>query len=79
MILKRRNKICIFLGLSFLLFGCATYYKQNVAFHNLMETGKLPEAQKYLEKNSKQAEGINQVLYQLNLGTTAYLNQDYHA
>ena len=77
MILKGKTIIIGSLCLSVLFFGCATYYKQNIAFHNLLETGRLPEAQKYLEKNNKPADGVNRVLYNLNLGTTAYLNQDY--
>lgn len=77
MIPKRKKTILASIGLSILLVGCASYYKQNQAFHNLLESGRLPEAQRYLEKNNKQADGINRVLYNLNLGTTAYLNGDY--
>lgn len=77
MIPKGKKIAIVLLCSSALFYGCATYYKQNIAFHNLVESGKIPEAQRYLEKSNKQASGINRVLYNLNLGTTAHLNRDY--
>ncbi len=60
-----------------ILSGCASYYRQNQAFQSLIESGRMAEAQSYLEKNEKMGRGVNRVLYDLNLGTVAFLNHNY--
>lgn len=66
----------ILLVLSVVVAGCATYYQQNQAFQGLLEAGKVAAAQSYLQKSAKKAKGINKVLYDLNLGTVAFMNHD---
>lgn len=78
MIDKRIKYFSVFLIAGSLLAGCATYYQQNQAFQNLLENGRISDAQSFLEKNDKKAKSINKVLYDLNLGTVAFINHNHN-
>lgn len=50
------------------LSGCATWYQRNIAFQTAVYNGELQKADKILDKESKQADGKNRILYYLNKG-----------
>ena len=54
------------------LSGCATWYQRNLAFQQAVYSGELEKADKILDKESKQADGKNRILYYLNRGYVAF-------
>ena len=54
------------------LSGCATWYQRNLAFQTAVRNGELDKADKILDKESKQADGKNRILYYLNNGYVAF-------
>jgi len=62
---------------SLLLSSCATYYKQNEAFNKSFESGDMQMANKHLDANKKLQSNRNRVLYLVNKGTLAWMQQDY--
>ncbi|RXQ94465.1 hypothetical protein EO244_09285 [Ancylomarina salipaludis] len=60
-----------------LLSGCATYYQQNEAFNKSFASGDMQSANKHLDANTKLQAHRNRVLYLVNKGTLAWMQQDY--
>jgi len=60
-----------------LLLSCATYYQQNEAFNNSFSNGDMVAANKHLDGNKKMKAQRNKVLYLVNKGTLAWMQQDY--
>lgn len=58
---------CLLLA-SFTFSSCATWYQRNLAFQTAVYNGELDKAEKLLEKESKQADSKNRILYYLNKG-----------
>lgn len=56
-----------------LLSGCATWYKRTAEFQSAVTKGDFEQAEKILEKDKKQAEGKNKILYYLNLGYVEFM------
>ncbi len=65
----------LFYSLCFLLIvsSCATYYHLNQDFNRNFEMGELPQAEKLLNDNKKDAQSKEKFLYYLNKGTVAAL------
>ncbi|MCT4586211.1 MAG: hypothetical protein N4A71_00160 [Carboxylicivirga sp.] len=63
--------------LSIFLFGCATYYEQNIKLQSLITSGQFEAADKELNKDTKGAEGKNRYLYFCNRGVVAFMNGQY--
>lgn len=61
------------------LCGCLSYYERNQEFQTKFESDNFGEAQKYLENNKKLRNNRNRVIYDLNYGTSAYMNGNYQA
>ena len=74
-IFKRGHKIVYFL-IMILLAGCATYYAQNIDFQTLILQGQFEKADTYLDKNNKESEGRNKLLYYLNRGYVSFILQN---
>lgn len=62
---------------SLLLSSCATYYQQNEAFNNSFANGDMMAAEEHLDGNKKMKAQRNKVLYLVNKGTLAWMQQDY--
>ncbi|RZT95572.1 hypothetical protein EV201_0195 [Ancylomarina subtilis] len=60
-----------------LLSACATYYQQNEAFNKSFASGDMQSANKHLDANKKLQANRNRVLYLVNKGTLAWMQQDY--
>lgn len=73
--LKYKGIILIFL-FSFLLAGCATYYAKNYDFQNYLRTGDFKSADNWLDKNTKDADNRNKLLYYLNRGYVSWILQE---
>lgn len=63
--------------ISILLFGCATYYEQNIKLQSLITSGQFEAAEKELNKDTKGAEGKNRYLYFCNRGVVSFMNGQY--
>ena len=57
--------------------GCATYYTKNIDFQNYISQGNFERADIWLDKNTKDAEGKNKLLYYLNSGYVSWILQNY--
>ncbi|MGZ2368301.1 COG3014 family protein [Ancylomarina sp. YFZ004] len=75
--IQKRFRLLFLLVASFLLSSCATYYKQNEAFNKSFESGDMQMANKHLDANKKLQSNRNRVLYLVNKGTLAWMQQDY--
>lgn len=53
--------------------GCATWYKRTAEFQSAITKGDFEEAEKILNKDSKQATGKNKILYYLNKGYVEFM------
>ncbi|MDE5423564.1 hypothetical protein L3073_15195 [Ancylomarina sp. DW003] len=69
---------CLLIIIAPLLFAsCATYYQQNAAFNQSFASGDIQAADKHLDSNKKLQANRNRVLYLVNKGTLAWMQQDY--
>ena len=75
--IQKRFRVLFLLLASFLLSSCATYYQQNEAFNKSFESGDMKMANKHLDANKKLQANRNRVLYLVNKGTLAWMQQDY--
>ena len=57
--------------------GCASYYQKNIEFQNHVTQGNFEKADHWLEKNDKDADGKNMLLYYLNRGYVSWILQNY--
>ena len=71
------NQVVLILILSILITGCATYYAKNIEFQNHVTQGNFEKANNWLEKNDKDADGKNQLLYYLNRGYVSWILNNY--
>ncbi|MFC2151654.1 COG3014 family protein [Bacteroidota bacterium] len=60
-----------------LIAGCATYYTKNIEFQNYLSQGNFERADNWLDKNTKDADGKNKLLYYLNRGYISWILQNY--
>lgn len=56
--------------------SCATYYKKNIDFQNYLSYGDFEKANTWLDKNTKDANGKNKLLYYLNRGYVSWILQN---
>tara|TARA_R110001583_G_scaffold16041_5_gene65162 strand:- start:26173 stop:27582 length:1410 start_codon:yes stop_codon:yes gene_type:complete len=75
--LHKRFHLFLVLLASILLSSCATYYQQNEAFNKSFENGDMQMANKHLDANKKLQANRNRVLYLVNKGTLAWMQEDY--
>jgi len=74
---KKIFQLFLILLVPFLLSSCATYYQQNEAFNQSFSNGDMKTANKHLDANKKLQANRNRVLYLMNKGTLAWMQQDY--
>ena len=53
--------------------SCATWYKRTAAFQSAVSAGDFDQAEKLLNKDKKQAQGKNKILYYLNQGYVEFM------
>ncbi|MCB2195981.1 MAG: hypothetical protein KQH79_08970 [Bacteroidetes bacterium] len=76
--LSGKHKHFSIILLSLILFaGCATYYTKNIEFQNYIAQGSFEKADRWLDKNTKDSDGKNQMLYYLNRGYVSWIRQNY--
>ncbi len=75
--IQKRFTLPLLLFVSLLLSSCATYYQQNEAFNTSFANGDMQTANKHLDGNKKLQSNRNRVLYLVNKGTLAWMQQDY--
>ena len=75
--IKKHNKVLLLLIITVFLAGCATYYTKNIEFQNYIAQGDFEKADHWLDKNTKDADGKNQLLYYLNRGYVSWIMQNY--
>ena len=63
--------------LSLFLVACATYYQKSFDFQQYFANGQLGKAQSFLEKNEKEAEKRNRLLYFLDRGVIEQMLGNY--
>lgn len=68
-----KKLLLVFLVISFLLTGCATYYKKTQKFHDEFAAGNLDEADGVLKKDKKGPTNKNRLLYFFNRGVVNYM------
>lgn len=73
---KHKHKVFL-ICISLLVVSCATYYSKNIEFQNFLTQGKFSKADVWLNKNTKDADGKNKLLYYLNRGYVSWILQDY--
>ncbi len=74
---KKYSKIFIIFFAVLLIAGCATYYQKNIEFQNHITQGNFERADNWLDKNDKDADGKNMLLYYLNRGYVSWIRQNY--
>ncbi|MCD4833662.1 MAG: hypothetical protein K8R31_07690 [Bacteroidales bacterium] len=77
-IVQRHIQFLILIILSVLIVGCATYYTKNIDFQNYISQGNFESANNLLDKNTKDADGKNKLLYYLNRGYVSWILQNYN-
>lgn len=73
--MKKKKKyigLPLIIILSVLIAGCATYYAKNYEFQSYLLHGDFQSANKWLDKNDRDAEGRNKLLYYLNRGYVSW-------
>jgi len=73
---KHKHKL-ILIFMSLLIVSCATYYSKNIEFQNYLMQGNFAKANVWLNKNTKDADGKNQLLYYLNRGYVSWILKNY--
>ncbi len=53
--------------------GCATWYQRTMAFQEVVGKGEFGQAEKILQKDKKQAQKKNRILYCLNQGYVNFM------
>jgi len=77
--MKIKYNLKVFLILfSIVIAGCASYYTKNIEFQNHVGQGNFESANNWLNKNTKDAEGKNMLLYYLNRGYVSWILQNYN-
>jgi len=75
--IRKYSRILV-LGLAVvLIIGCASYYQKNIEFQNYVTQGNFERADHWLDKNDKDADGKNMLLYYLNRGYVSWIMQNY--
>lgn len=73
--IRLMNLLRLFIIISFCLsaVSCATWYKRTAAFQSAVSAGNFEQAEKLLDKDKKQAQGKNKILYYLNQGYVEFM------
>lgn len=66
-------RFCFIFLLCLCLSGCATWYQRTAAFQTAVTEGQFEQAEKLLQKDKKQAQGKNKILYYLNQGYVEFM------
>lgn len=72
-----RHLYYIALSVTIILSSCATYHQKNAQFQAMVAAGKFTEANKILDKTTKEAKGKNRVLYYFDKGVTEHMIGNY--
>lgn len=76
-LIQKHSRTLIIIIISVLIAGCATYYNKNIEFQNYLSQGNFERADNWLDKNDKDADGKNKLLYYLNRGYVSWILQNY--
>ncbi|MCK4569537.1 MAG: hypothetical protein KAT76_04550 [Bacteroidales bacterium] len=60
-----------------ILAGCATYYQKTLRFQSYIMEGEIEKAQQWLNKNDKDKEGKNKLLYHMYRGWVSWMLGNY--
>jgi hypothetical protein len=75
--LKKSSRVFFLVGITSLLFGCATYYQKNLVFQEQFSSGNIEAASKTLDKNNKAVKDKNRLLYFLQKGVVSQMLGEY--
>ena len=75
-IIRKYCRFLLFIILSVFIVSCATYYVKNIDFQNYLIQGDFERANTWLDKNKKDSEGKNKLLYYLNRGYVSWILQN---
>jgi hypothetical protein len=76
--LRKKNFVAYFcVAAMFLLFSCATYYQQRVAFQNNFASGDIEGAQRFLLHHTKAVKKKDRLLYFLDRGVVEQMLGNY--
>lgn len=70
-------RFLLFLAMYQVAWGCATWYQRTIAFQEAVGKGEFEQAEKILQKDKKQAQGKNKILYCLNQGYVNFMLGQY--
>ena len=73
---SKYGRIFVVVIISVFVASCATYYAKNYDFQNYLRQGDFQNANKWLDKNTKDADGKNKLLYYLNRGYVSWALQN---
>jgi len=73
---RKYKHIFLLILIPVIVVGCATYYTKNIEFQNYLLQGNFNKADVWLNKNSKDSEGKNKLLYYLNRGYVSWILQN---
>lgn len=71
--------VLTFLVAAVLIAGCATYYRKTLQFQEYVMEGDMEKAQGWLEKNKKDSEGKNRLLFYMYRGWVNWMSGDFEA
>ncbi|MFO8235653.1 MAG: hypothetical protein R6U04_09645 [Bacteroidales bacterium] len=77
MSLKKRKNTALIILISFILAGCATYYKQTLEFQKFVTRGNFEKAHKWLENDRRGRNGKDKLLHYLNYGYVSWMLGNY--
>ena len=60
------------------IIGCATYYQRNVKFQKYITKGEFNQANEWLEEESKDKKGRNEILFHLNKGYVYFMMKEHN-
>ena len=77
--MNNNKKVVLYFGIAtmFLLFSCATYYQQRVAFQSDFERGEIKKAQKFLLHHTKALKKKDRLLYFYDRGVVEQMLGNY--
>ena len=74
---KRCCRWLILVSAAVFLGGCASYYAKNIKLYRAIETGQFEAADKLLDKDAKDINNRNKLLYYLNRGYVTWMLNNY--
>jgi len=76
--MKLKPSVFVLIILLIVLTGCATYYQKTIRFQSYIMEGEIEKARQWLNKNDKDKEGKNELLYHMYRGWVSWMLDDYN-